>query len=223
MTISVEEPLVELGFDRDPAEQNFGSASFHRTFGNLTLRATECLNRWYRPVWLFDGIASDSRTIAQIEFEMPLAVESREQGIAWIAEHLSTNTPLQQAPDWLQQGLAWRDELPWRKVQFAHEGRPRCTVGRDWFRLPCRTLRQLGETAERNDRVEVSFDGEALKFRTLEHFLVSPASGFSWDRPVAVELTGLRHLPQRLMRPIIEVSVWEAHLCLSRRLFPLID
>src|SRR5690606_39761063 len=99
MTVPVSWLLKDLGFTASQAGTSLGY-----DFGNLALRATEGMNRWFQPCWTFGGVMKDSRKILPIEFEMPAEVETREQGIAWIAEHLNRAGHLLHKPDWLEQG-----------------------------------------------------------------------------------------------------------------------
>lgn len=222
MTVPVRTLLLELGF-KDGEHTGAKSDALCFAFGAFDLTATRGTNRWLRDVWSLGGIANDGRSAALIEFEMPLEVYSREQGIAWIAEHVAEWARSADAPQWLQDGFGWRDELPWRKAALAYECRPRCQVARDWFRLPNKTLRLAALEAGPEVHAHVSFDGEVLKV-TLPYGLVAvPASGDAWPSPVTVRLASLRHLPQRLADPSLEVAVHGGHLLIGRLRVPVLE
>jgi len=221
MSVAVQSLLVDLGFVPANAQSGSGQDALSFDFGNLVLSATKGINRWFRDVWLFGGVANDGRTLALIEFEMPLNVESVEQGTAWIAEHVKIT--LRDTPQWLQDGLGWRDELPWRKELMRHDEQPLCRVEREWFRLPCKAMRLAAEESRPEEQAKVSFDGSVLKVVLPNSVVAMPASGERWERSVAVVLTGLRHLPRRLVSQPVEVSVMQEHLIIGRLRLPLLD
>ena len=218
MTISVRQLLEDLGFNEDS-----DADSLSYDFGNLELSAFYGVNRWLTQVWCFAGAASDGRSLALIEFEMPTEVDSREQGVAWISEHVHGRARFTNAPAWLQAGLQWRGELPWIKERLAFQARERCTVERDWFRLPGKTLRQWAEAASDEDLASFSFDGKALSITNTDRLVVMPAAGTVWKMPVSIRLPGLRHLPKRLIDDPIEVAVWQSHLHIARMRLPIIS
>lgn len=221
MTVPVRTLLLELGFKgTGPVGGSANALSFD--FGPFELTATRGVNRWLRDVWLLGGVANNGKSIALIEFEMPLDVESREQGTAWIAEHVAEWARSPHVPQWLHDGFGWRDELPWRKTALAFEGRPRCRVARDWFRLPNKTLRLAALEAGPDLHANVSFDGEVLKITLPRGLVAVPASGDAWPTPVTVRLASLRHLPQRLVDPSLEVAVHGGHLLVGRLRVPVV-
>lgn len=221
MSVAVQSLLVDLGFVADNSQFSSGQDALSFDFGNLVLSAKRGTNRWFRDVWLFGGVANDGRTLALIEFEMPLDVESVEQGTAWIAEHVKIT--LRDTPQWLQDGLGWRYELPWRKELTRHDERPLCRVKREWFSLPCRAMRLDAEESRPEEQAKVSFDGSVLKVVLPNSVVAVPASGERWERPAAVALTGLRHLPRRLISQSAEVSVQQEHLIIAGLRLPLLD
>ena len=223
MSVTVRSVLVDLGFATDDVQSGSGQGSLSFDFGNLILTASKGTNRWLRDVWLFAGVANDGVSLALIEFEMPLNVESVEQGTAWIAEHVNGKVRLRSAPQWLQDGHGWRHQLPWRNELTRYEERPFCRVEREWFRLPCRAMRLAAEEAQPEERAEVSFDGSVLKVALPNKIVAVPASGERWDSVVAVTLTELRHLPRRLMSHLVEVSVLQEHLAIGGLRLPLVD
>jgi hypothetical protein len=223
MSVAVESLLIDLGFVPNDGQHGPSGSVLSFDFGNLILTATPVANRWMQDVWSFGGVANDSRSLAHIEFEMPLAVESVEQGTAWIAEHVNGQVSLRHVPKWLEIGLSWRDELPWRKELNRYNERPLCRVEREWFRLPCKALRLAAEEARADERAELSFDGTVLRVALPNKVVAVPASGERWNQTVAVLLTELRHLPRRLMSQSVEVSHLQDHLTIGRLRLPLLD
>jgi len=64
----------------------------------------------------------DGRTCATVHFEMPLEVESFEQGVAFVTHYLDSYAGGNFKPslhvEWLTEGRRYRNLLPWNK-QFA--------------------------------------------------------------------------------------------------------
>jgi hypothetical protein len=83
--------LSELGFKEnwDPRYAGLHPA-YQYDFGNLELTAFESHNRYFKRVFWFSGVAWGHNSLRDIDFEMPLAVDSFEQGVAWIAYVLRT-------------------------------------------------------------------------------------------------------------------------------------
>jgi hypothetical protein len=58
--------------------------AYYYDFGNLRLTAAE-LTGFGRPTFHFGGVWRGANSISMVDFDMPLEVESLEQGAAWIA------------------------------------------------------------------------------------------------------------------------------------------
>jgi hypothetical protein len=218
VTITAAAVLERIGFRSDKAGDGY---SFD--FGSLRLDALPCMSpRTFEDVVLFTGVWSDGRTIAQVQFETPDAFESFEQGVAWIADGLGRSRFRPASPvAWLDQGRAWRDRLPWVPAQAAYDARPRCTVGREWFRLPGAHLRAVAEDGAPVDLATFAFDGRVLTVTAGSSVLPMPAEGVAWSAQYGVPLSGLRALPKRLILPSVVISVWEGRMSIGRLSLPL--
>ena len=108
-----------------------------------------------------------TRTIAEVECEMPEEVESPEQGVAWITWCLDEHAPgrlFVPAWDvpWLAIGRQYKHLLPWERQRAAYAARPQCSVRRDFAAWGLRYLAQLLAEADEDTLVTFSFDGEVL-------------------------------------------------------------
>lgn len=104
----------DLGFEEDWDALTDQPPAYLFDFGNLLLRAAQCTSsRTFRPVFLIGGVKRGLRSVGQIEFEMPLTVDSFEQGVALVAYAVGKDfDPLVPTP-WLSDGRRWQDHLPW--------------------------------------------------------------------------------------------------------------
>lgn len=129
--------LQDLGFEDD---ENAISVrpGLRFDFGNFKLSASSEMTLLGRVVLLY-GVMATRRALGQVEFEMPIEIDSREQCAAWIAHHLDkycgrngfdpdVTTP------WLEMGRLNRRTLPWVDRSEKFRARPHCSVGRDWMR-----------------------------------------------------------------------------------------
>ena len=110
-------------------------------FGSFAVEALETTNRHFADVVLLTGYAFGQRVMAELIQELPREVESRQQGIAWIAWAIETSLgdflgPQQGvAPSWLEEARTHRRLLPWERDREAYERRrivPCRGIGRDW-------------------------------------------------------------------------------------------
>lgn len=195
--------------------------AFSIKWQGVEITAARMVNMQLVPIWNFGGHFRQNNRMGIIDFEMPLELESHEQAIAWMADSLLFRSRLQNAPDWLQEGLQWRDKLPWIRRQKAYAARERCRVVRDWFRLPCKAMRRWAEE-QPGSIAQFFFDGEVLRITGNGELLVIPAEGAAWTQPVQIAVDGLRHLPKRLMRDVDGISIWEGKLYIGRLTLPLV-
>lgn len=225
MSVSTSLVLERLGFERDDSVISDASPGYSYDFGNLMLEASRlCSRRTFEPVYVLGGVYSDGRTIALIDSEMPLEVESFEQGVAWVAFVIDRKFRLARPPLWLEQGRVWRDHLPWVRRQAAYEARPRCAVRRDWLKVACKDLRLWAAKAGPSDTAAFSFDGNILFVTAAERAPIAmPATGAAWGKSFAVRLGDLAHLPRRIMSDSVSVAVWDGRLSVGRLALPLAD
>lgn len=192
-------------------------------FGNLQLSAAQVMNWSFRPVFLFGGVAVDSNSISEIVFELPLEVESFEQGVAWIANGLGRGFRPRKPCPWLLQGWEWQDRLPWVRELKAYESRPQCTVEREWFKIAVKKLRELASSANESDLAVFRFDGEVLRINACGHLLVMPAQGNAWSEEYSIKAQKLDFLPKRLTGSTIYLGVWEGCMSIGRRRWDLVQ
>lgn len=71
----------DLGFKEDWVAMTDQPPAYFYDFGNLLLCAVECTSsRSLKPIFLISGVKRGPRSAGQIEFEMPLTIDSFEQG-----------------------------------------------------------------------------------------------------------------------------------------------
>jgi hypothetical protein len=111
----------DLGFKEDWQAITDQPPAYFYDFGNLLLRAIECTScRSFKPVFLIGGVQRGPRSVGQIEFEMPLTIDSFEQGVALITHAVGKEfDPLVPTP-WLSDGRKWQDHLPWLRGRARH-------------------------------------------------------------------------------------------------------
>ncbi len=195
-------------------------------FGSFKLKASQGINRYFRESFFLAGNYRTSRIMGSIEFEMPLDVDSFEQGVAWIAHGIGNVGSLTDHVPWVSKGREWEDSLPWRARAKAHDARPKCFVDREWFRLVRKQLREIGEQAaeeESDEAIQITFDGEVLRLSTQAKLWVMPATGNAWDRPYHLALYQFAHLPKRSMSQLVMFSVWEGTMEIAGMSCRLLD
>jgi len=221
--IKLRNVLLELGFHENWSAITDEQPGYCYDFGNLKLTAAQVTNSYLTPVFAFGGVARSPRTIAEISFDMPLEVESLEQGVAWVTYGLGRAFRPSKLTPWVDQGRKWSDTLPWEQDRRRYEARPHCLVDRDWFRLAAKKLRDKAGLVNANESASFQFDGKVLQIKTLGEFLAMPAEGVAWDRPYFVNASELDSLPKRMMRSTVEVNVWEGKLRIEGRAFALVQ
>jgi hypothetical protein len=217
--------LRDLGFRPDYGVSIIkDSLSFD--FGGFQLSANKTLNRHFVEVIFLSGILATHRpsgglqTLGEVEFEMPIEIQSRAQCAAWIAWHLDKDWDRNFIPtygvDWIVEGRQHLDLLPWLARAAAYAARPRCLVQRDWLRLALKTLSEKIETASDDDTVAVDFRDGALSFRCGEKVIALPAEGTSWPGGFLIPAGKLRNLPKRLLGWVSEVSIYKSQFTIGR-------
>jgi hypothetical protein len=208
-----------LGFKEDWEAITDQRPAYYYDFGNLRLTAAE-LMPFGRSRFHFGGVWRGSNSLSMIDFEMPVEVESLEQGAAWIAYGIGESfRPLHPTP-WLADGRTWRDRLPWVRRMEEYKARATCSVEKEWFKLAVKKLRPLADVASESDLLWFAFDGEALRIAGGSVAVILPATGIAWDLRYAIKGTQLDHLPTRLPDPVV-IGVWEGTLSVGRRVWTL--
>ena len=209
--------LTKLGFEEVWGTMTDQEPSYRYDFGNLTLDATQVMNLRFGPVLLCGGVVSNRRTIREIDFEMPLNVESFEQGVAWIVYGIGKDFRPRNQCAWFFQGLEWQDQLPWERRRIAYEARPHCKVGRDWIRLAIKKLRNLATQADETDLAVFEFDGEVLRISACGEIFAMAGKGNAWKEPYAIKVNKLDFLPKRIKGRDVHLSVWEGKFTIGKR------
>jgi hypothetical protein len=213
--------LRALGFseDRRVISDLYPGLSFD--FGNLKLSAGSMLNGRFVPVVLLSGLISTKRNIASIEAELPLEVESIEQGMAFVAWSLdnAAHGRFEPAitPAWLETGRTHRHLLPWERERAEADARPHCSVHRDWMRVALKKLAATLDAVSDGEPVRFAFDGSTLTVRCADSFMAMPAHGYPWTLSYSISAGALKPLAKRLMSKMIEISVWKSTLTRGNR------
>jgi hypothetical protein len=220
---STRQLLLTLGFVPDIGVHSDELPGLIFNFGNFKLEASWQLNRWFVPIVLLSGLFSTSDILAPLDQQLPLEVESVDQGKAFVAWCLqgSLDEPYetQITPDWLVEGRSHFDLLPWKREAAAYEGRPRCYIRREWARV---TLKELGEhvaSFKTNETVSFSFDGEVLRIRCGSNLIVVQAQGKAWLEQCLIDVSQLMPLPKRLVSDPIEISYLGSTLTIGHRCY----
>jgi|ERR1700676_3298826 len=212
--------LRSRGFQPDPRVISDGCPGLSFDFGNLTLRASSCLNLRCVEIVLFTGVLSTPRSLAEIHFEMPRRIKSLKQCAALIVWSLDQHADQRVFKPswhvgWIEEGRENRRLLPWVMSMAEYNARPQCVVQRDWLRLALKTLGEYLASSSDNAGIVFSFDGSVLSIRFDKKVIALPGEGSPWTVRLRVEARSLRHLPKRLMRKDIGVSIWESRITLG--------
>lgn len=221
MNVPTRDLLEQFSFKPDWSSMTDLPPGYVYDFGSLKLSAAQVSSRSLTPIFSFGGVLNDGRCLRQIRFEMPLEVESVEQGAAWIADGLGSSFTPSKPSQWLEEGRAQRHLLPWVRERIALEARPKCVVERGWFRVAGRQLRQLAASAQPSDLAVLSFDNGVLTIRSGSTTLAMPAAGPPWNRVFTVSLAYFRALPKRIMTESVPISAWQERINIGRLCLPL--
>jgi hypothetical protein len=213
--------LRSLGFQ--PGSQSHISDEYPGLsfdFGNLTLRASSCLNLRCVEIVLFTGVLSTPLSLADVQFEMPRRLKSIKQCAALIVWSLDQHADQRvfkpsRHVGWIEEGRENRRLLPWVMSMAEYNARPQCVVQRDWLRLALKTLGEYLASLSDNAGIVFSFDGSVLSIRVDKKVIALPGEGSPWTVRFRVEARTLRHLPKRLMHERTGVSIWESRITLG--------
>lgn len=222
--MQARELLKKIGFEEVYGKITEKEPSYSYDFGNLKLSAIQVTNFYLKPVFSFGGVAYGTNSLAEINFEIPLELDSFEQGIALIAYGIGKGfQPLKPTP-WLVQGRDLEEiDLPWVQVSEAYKSRPQCFVDREWFRVAVKKLRKLAASAKKENLAEFSFDGEVFRINACGSVLIMPAQGMPWGRIYSITASELDFLPKRLMRETISVDIWNFSLGIGNRRWKIVQ
>lgn len=219
LPIPTWELLLYLGFVSDQSLISGIPGGLIFDFGNFRLAANQLINMRCQSVVLLDVVMTSSRSITEVACEMPLEVESWEQGVAWVTWCLDNHSGGEFRPAhpvaWLNTGRQNRHLLPWEQQMAAYKSRPHCIVQRDWARVALRNLAEQLTTADDSAEITIQFDGEILTIRHTGKLIAMSALGNPWAHQYAIHAGALRRLPKRLMREMVGISIWETALIID--------
>jgi hypothetical protein len=220
-TVATWDVLPGFGFAPDAAVISDVMPGLSLDFGNLKVSASAVMGKQLQPVVLFTGWLTNSRTTAEVCFELPRAVASRDQLAAFIVHYLDEVAvagvfqPVCPVP-WLDVGRHHRHLLPWEANLALYQARPRCVVQRAWLRLALKDLAALLQEADGAAPVAFAFDGSVLRVQCVGRSIALAAEGRLWDIIITIPAESLRRLPQRFSQERIEISYWEESLHIGR-------
>ena len=218
--VPVMDVLRECGWVADHDQPWSEEPALKYDLGNFEVRAGVMTNGHFRRVVNVCGVYSDHRSIAEIGFDVPLFVESREQALAWVAYGLRRYRMLEIKPDWLEEGRQLQQELPWERRRAAYEARPRACVDRMWMKPLGKVLREAAASASEDAHCLIHFDGSTVRFELpAKTYLVQADGSEPWPHAVLVSLRELQALPQRWMQSTINVSYWDGQVTIGNRRF----
>jgi hypothetical protein len=212
--VSMQSILSKIGFLPN------GDGGLHFDFGNCKLNAIQGMNRYLQDGYNFFGYYISDRSAGNIDFFLPLEVESYEQGIALLAYYLRNATFINK-PDWLIEGLALSEHLPWEKEIRAYNENPKAIIEHEWFRVLVKKLRLLISVSKEEDVTRYSFKGNVLEVVCNNESLVISGLGKDWHRTATVKTKSLDSLPKRILNKSILVYIWEDNLHIGNRLYKL--
>ena len=155
-----------------------------------------------------------------IEHQLPLEIESVDQGKAFIAwcldNHIGKPYELKISPGWLAEGRKHFHLLPWKRSQAEYEARPRCYIRRDWARIALKELAKYLALVLPDERTLLSFDGDVLRVLVGNERMVVQARGEAWPENYSIPAGALTPLPRRLTSDPIELSIVKPRLRIDR-------
>ena len=104
LTLATASLLRSLGADDDPTMMLADDIGLRLHIGPYLLQGGEFTSRWLRPTYRISGVIDTGRTISLVESEMPVELESEDEGLAWLAQILGRAIPDDVKPEWLLKG-----------------------------------------------------------------------------------------------------------------------
>ena len=107
--------LAILGFEEVHGLMTDQEPSYLIDLGNARVEITQIMNMRFAKVLQMSGAyaSPNGRSVHQIDFGLPLSVESFEQGIALLVHGLGSNFEPEIPTPWIELGRKWKDRLPW--------------------------------------------------------------------------------------------------------------
>ncbi|WP_426092367.1 hypothetical protein [Flavobacterium sp. DSR3-2] len=211
--VSLQSILIKIGFLPNGDGLQFD-------FGNCKLKAIQGINQYFQDGFNFVGYYITGRSAGELDFFLPLQVESYEQGLSVIAYYLR-NADFKNKPDWLNEGLALREHLPWLKETKAYNENPNAIIEHEWFRVLVNKLKLIISTSTNEDVTTFSFDGIVLTVVCNNEIFVVSGLGKNWQSIAKVKTKSLEFLPKRIPDRDIPVYIWKDNLHIGNRVFKL--
>lgn len=220
--------LKEFGFAPDHKVISDEMPGLSFDFGNFKLSAGAAMGKGFRPVVLFTGLLATQRTLADVSFELPRELASRELLAAWLVYSLDGASNMrgfqpEEYVDWMAIGRQHIHLLPWEVERAAYNLRPQCMVQREWLRVALKNLAEILAEVKRTVEVEFGFDGTILTIQCCEEVLPMPAQGKRWPVKFTVSAENMRQLPNRLTRPRVAVEVYKGRLRIANRGYDVME
>ena len=114
MPVLMESMFQELEFEQF-AHPLTSKAAYRACIGPYEVELALLTNRWFQQSWMVSGIVNSGRTIAAIEAELPLEMDTREQAIALLSHFVGQHIPEDFKPAWLRIGERMTSHLPWAR------------------------------------------------------------------------------------------------------------
>lgn len=208
--VELEPILIDIGFLPVPGGWEYD-------FGNCKVKATKTY-KWSNQIFQFYGTYFTRRTAGEIEFDLPLKVESYEQGVALLAKYIRSKDFLN-IPDWINQGKVWEDHLPGRRELKEFRDNPEANIEHGWFRVMLKKIIEAAHEANDQDMTTISFDGSMLRVEYRENLLVCPGIGKAWTAKAILKTKSLGSVPARISRNGISIYLWKDSLYIGNRVF----
>jgi hypothetical protein len=211
-----------LGFRQDPTIVCYSDSTITFDFGILKLKATACMNLRCQQIVLFSGVIRTARTLGEVHFELPQEIESVKLCAALIAWNLDQFSEFRDIHhiDWLEDGRRNKTLLPWVREMAAWDSCPKCRVERAWLRLALNRLSNRVACLPDDAKVVFAFDGSVFSIRSDGEVIALAGQGTPWTVTFGVRAGFLRHLPKRLNREMVQISIWKAHIEVGNRIYP---
>ena len=212
--VSMQSILFKIGFITNEDGLQYD-------FGNCKLKAIQGVNRYFQEGFNFCGYYISDRNAGELDFFLPIQVESYEQGLALLAYYLR-NANFQNKPDWLIDGYALSEHLPWKKEMKAYNENPRADIEHEWFSVLVNKLRLLIPESTDEDITTFSFDGTVLKVVFNNETFVVSGTGKQWQQTATVKTKSLDFLPKRIPKRNVSIFIWKDDLHIGNRVFKLV-
>lgn len=211
--INFEIVLLQLGFSKVDSNLVFD-------FGDFKLKVIEGFNESMSYGYNVFGQYYQQREGGVIHFSLPINVESFEMGVSLLSYYLKKYSLLHM-PSWFQQGLEWKNHLPWERDRMIYDAIPKAEINREWFKLINKELRIAIDLSKNDDFFNFSFDGEIFKIVGNNCLISCAAKGAKWKNEVTVNAFEIKNLPIRITSRSVLVFVEKDKLRYDRYSFKI--